>query len=281
VARKPTVSIVGTGRVGGAIAIALAGAGYTITAAWSRSRAGRQRAHRFLGVPILELDAVAAAGELVVVAVPDDAIARVAEEIAPKIGKRSWVVHTSGGTSIEALHPVRDVGAHVGSLHPLQTIPDPTHGAEALKGAAVAVTAAPEDRAYLMRVARSWGGRPFVLEDEAKALYHAAAVFASNYVVSSVWAATALFEAAGVPNAIRLLEPLVRASVDNVIGRGGARAITGPVARGDTATVRRHMRALREADPTGRRIVDAYRALARMTAALGAGDDDEFDKVTA
>lgn len=280
-ARKPTVSIVGTGRVGGAIGIALAEAGYTITAAWSRSRAGRQRAHQFLNAPILELEAVAAAGELVIIAVPDNAIGRVASSIAPHLGRRCYVVHTSGGTSIDALAPAREAGARIGSLHPLQTIPDPKSGAEALKGAAVAVTSRVEDRPYLMRVARAWGGRPFVLEDDAKGLYHAAAVFASNYVVSSVWAATTLFKAAGVPNAAGLLEPLVRASVDNVISRGGARAITGPVARGDTATVRRHMRALRESDPTGRRIVDAYRALARMTAALGAGDDDQFDQVTA
>jgi predicted short-subunit dehydrogenase-like oxidoreductase (DUF2520 family) len=274
------VAIVGAGRVGGAIAIALAKAGYTITAAWSRSRAGRQRAHNLLGVPVLEPIEVAAAGEVIFVSVPDDAIADVAKQIAPGLRKGALVVHTSGGASLEALVAARQAGARTGSIHPLQTVPDAERGAEALIGAAVAITSEQSDRPALMRLARAWGGRPFSIEDDAKRIYHAAAVFASNYIVSSVWAATVLFESIGIRNAPDLLGPLVRASVENVLTRGGAKAITGPVARGDVELVRRHVKALRDADPTGRAIADGYRALAKMTAALAGGDPHAFAKAT-
>ena len=271
-ARKPTVSIVGAGRVGGAIGVALQRADYQIVAASSRSRAGRQRAHRLLDVPVLEPAEVAAAGEVVFITVPDDSIADVAAEVAPSVRKRATVIHTSGATSVDALAAIRDTGAHVGSLHPLQTIPDAVHGADALDGSAVAVTCSPVDRLAFSRLARAWGGRPFVLSDDAKRIYHAAAVFASNYIVSSVWAAVKLFESIGIRNAADLLGPLVRGSVDNVIARGGSKAITGPVARGDTATIEQHIEALAASDPTDGAIADAYAALAKLTAALAGVD---------
>jgi predicted short-subunit dehydrogenase-like oxidoreductase (DUF2520 family) len=280
-ARKPTVSIVGAGRVGGAIGLALARAGYTITAAWSRSRAGRQRAHNLLGVPVLEPADTAAAGDVVFLSVPDDALAGMAEQIAAGVHKGQFVVHTSGGMPVATLAPLEDAGARIGSLHPLQTVPDAQRGAEALQGAAVAVTSDDAERLALMRLARAWGGRPFVLADDAKRVYHAAAVFASNYVVSTVWAATTLFQQIGIRNAGDLLSPLVRATVDNVLQRGGPKSITGPVARGDVELVRRHVDALRQADRADGAIADAYGALARMTASLIGDDVEPFEKATA
>ena len=280
-AKLPTVSIVGAGRVGGAIGRGLARAGYTITAAWSRSRPGRQRAHRVLDVPVLEAADTAAAGDVVFLSVPDDAIAEMTAAIVPGLRKGQFVVHTSGGTSVDVLEPLRASGVRTGCLHPLQTIADAERGADALQGAAVAVTSDNADRPALMRLARAWGGRPFALADEAKRIYHAAAVFASNYVVTSIWAATTLFQSLGIRNAGELLGPLVRNSVDNVITRGGPKAITGPVARGDAELVKLHVAALRAADPTDHAITDAYRALARLTASLAGGDVERFERATA
>ncbi len=279
-ARKPTVSIVGAGRVGGAIGLALARAGYTITAAWSRSRSGRQRAHSLLDVPVLEPADTAAAGDVVFLSVPDDALGEMAEQIAPAVHKGQFVVHTSGGMPVATLAPVKDAGARVGSLHPLQTVPDAQRGAEALQGAAVAVTSDNAERLALMRLARAWGGRPFVLADEDKRVYHAAAVFASNYVVSTIWAATTLLQSIGIRNAGDLLSPLVRATVDNVLHRGGPKAITGPVARGDVDLVKRHVEALRNADRAEGAIADAYAALARMTASLIGDDVRPYEEAT-
>ena len=279
--RLPTVAIVGAGRVGSAIGLALRRSGYPITAAWSRSRAGRQRVQNLLDAPVLEPLDAAAAGEVVFVTVPDDAIVDMAERISAGLRRGALVLHTSGGTSIEALAAARDAGARIGSLHPLQTIPDAERGADALIGSAVAVTADGSHTAAIMRLARAWGGRPFPLADDAKAIYHAAAVFASNYVVSSVWAATTLFRSIGIRNGAELLAPLVQASVSNVLGRGGPKAITGPVVRGDADVVKRHVKALREMDPTGRAVTDAYRYFARMTAALANVDPKAIEKATA
>jgi predicted short-subunit dehydrogenase-like oxidoreductase (DUF2520 family) len=282
VARRPTVSIVGCGRAGGSIGLALSKAGYTVTAAWSRTRAGRQRAQRLLNVPVLpEASEVAAAADVVFVAVPDDAIVDVAAELKSGDLSGRVVVHTSGGVSVDALRAVRDARARYGSMHPLQTLPDATRGADALSGAAVAVTSDPRDRALLFRLARAWGGRPFPLADKDKTLYHAAAVFASNYVVASVWASLRLFERLGIPNARQLLAPLANTSVQNVTSMPPERAITGPVARGDAETVSEHFHALSHADPTGGRITDAYRSLARLTAALARVDLTAFEKATA
>jgi predicted short-subunit dehydrogenase-like oxidoreductase (DUF2520 family) len=177
-------------------------------------------------------------------------------------------VHTSGGVSIEALAPVRKAGGRIGSVHPLQTLPNAQTGAEALRGAAVAVTCSPENRNVLFRLARAWGGRPFLLPDEAKPVYHAAAVFASNYIVTSVWAAMELMRSVGVRDARPALAPLIESTVRNTIERGPNRAITGPVARGDTQAVRRHVQALREADRSSGHLPEAYRAMARLTAHL-------------
>ena len=269
-ARRSVVSIVGCGRVGGAIGLALQRAGYTVSAAWSRSRTGRQRAHRILDVPVLADPAeVAGAADIVVVAVPDDAIAHVSDQLAAGIRARAFVFHTSGGTSLDALASARDAGAHTASMHPLQTIPDAVHGSEALHGAAVAVTCAPEDRLDFFRVARAWGGRPFLLPDEAKSRYHAAAVFASNFVVGSVWAATALLRAVGVRDTAAVLAPLLRSTVDNVVARGPEKSLTGPIVRGDAKTIRRHVEMLAAAEPE---VLDAYRAMTRLTAHLAGMD---------
>jgi predicted short-subunit dehydrogenase-like oxidoreductase (DUF2520 family) len=269
-ARRSPVAIVGAGRVGGAIGLALQRAGYTVSAAWSRSRAGRQRAHRILDVPVLSDPAeVAAAGDVVVLAVPDEAIAAVAGRIASGVRSRRLVLHTSGGTSVDALAAAREAGARTASTHPLQTIPDAVHGADALNGAAVAVTCTPQDRIDVFRVARAWGGRPFVLADEDKPRYHAAAVFASNYVVGSLWAATSLLRQVGVRDTNTVLAPLLRSTVDNIVARGPEKSLTGPIVRGDSATIRRHVDALRDAEPE---VLDAYRSLARLTAHLAGMD---------
>lgn len=270
-ARRPSVSIVGCGRTGGSIALALQRAGYVIPAVWSRSRAGRMRAARLLDAPVLaDAAETVGAAEVAVIAVPDDAIAGVAAQVAANVRPRQRVVHTSGSVSVEALDPVRQAGGRIGSLHPLQTLSDPESGAEALEGAGVAVTCDDADRRFFHRLVGAWGGQPFALPDEAKALYHAAAVFASNYVVAALWAATQLFDEIEIRHARGLLGSLAAAAVDNVVQQGAEAAITGPVSRGDVETVRRHVAALREADRL--QIIEAYRAFAILTAHVSGRD---------
>ncbi len=271
-AKHPTVAIVGCGRAGGSIGLALEREGHRVGAVWSRSRAGRQRAARLLEAPTLGRVAdVVDTGDLVIVAVPDEAIEQTATEVAEAVRPGQVVVHTSGVTSVEALAPVRDAGARIGSMHPLQTLPDPRRGADALREAAVAVTCDERDRRMLHRLVSAWGGRPFPLRDDARVLYHAAAVLASNYVTALLGAADELMDAAGVPNGRALLAPLVRTAVDNTVAKGAERSITGPVVRGDLEAVRRHLVALRE---RGEILADAYGSLSLLTAQVARTDVD-------
>lgn len=171
--------------------------------------------------------------ELVLLCVPDSAIAGVAQEIEPG----PWFAHTSGATSLTALDPhVRRFG-----LHPLQTF---THqrGAEQLDGAHAAVVAEnPEARHVGWWLAQLLGLEPFDLADDARPLYHAGAAIASNYLVTLHRVASELFEAAGAPPAA--LAPLMRRTIDNGF------ELTGPISRGDWTTVERHRTAIRDSRP--------------------------------
>jgi predicted short-subunit dehydrogenase-like oxidoreductase (DUF2520 family) len=187
--------------------------------------------------------------QLVLLCVPDAAIADVAQGLAPG----PLVAHVSGATPLAALDP------HVRrfSVHPLQTF---THarGPEQLDGAWAAVTAETEEaRAAGLWLAGMLGLRPFELADSARTLYHAGAVFVSNYLVTLHRAASLLFESAGVPP--EALEPLMRRTIENDF------ELTGPIARGDWPTVEAHRAAIRAAHPE---LEHLYETLAGGTLAL-------------
>ena len=168
--------------------------------------------------------------ELVLLCVPDSAIAEVAASVAPG----PWVGHVSGATPLGALAP----HARRFSVHPLQTFTR-GRGAEQLDGAWAAVTAETEEaRAAGRSLAETLGLRPFDLADSARTLYHAGAVFASNYVVTLQRAASLLFESAGAPP--EALEPLMRRTIENGF------ELTGPISRGDWETVAAHRAAIQE-----------------------------------
>jgi predicted short-subunit dehydrogenase-like oxidoreductase (DUF2520 family) len=184
--------------------------------------------------------------DLVLLCVPDSAIPDVAAAIAPG----PWVAHVSGATALSALAPhVRRFG-----VHPLQTFTR-ARGPEQLDGAWAAVTAETDDaRTRGLWLAGRLGLRPFELGDESRILYHAGATMASNYLVTLHRLASRLFEQAGAPP--EALLPLMRRTIDNGF------ELTGPIARGDWATVDAHLAAIHEAAPE---IEAAYRALAQVT----------------
>jgi len=168
--------------------------------------------------------------ELVLLCVPDSAIAAVAASVSPG----PWVAHVSGATPLAALAP----HARRFSVHPLQTFTR-GRGAEQLDGAWAAVTAETEEaRAAGRSLAETLGLLPFDLADSARTLYHAGAVFASNYVVTLQRAASLLFESAGAPP--EALEPLMRRTIENGF------ELTGPISRGDWETVAAHRAAIQE-----------------------------------
>jgi predicted short-subunit dehydrogenase-like oxidoreductase (DUF2520 family) len=219
-----SVQVIGAGRVGSAVSARL-----------------RER-----GVALVE-DGSSRSSQLVLLCVPDSAIADVAAQVEPG----PWIAHVSGATPLAALEPhVRRFG-----LHPLQTFTR-ARGPEQLDGAYAAVTAETDEaRVFGFDLARLLGLEPFELADDARPLYHAGAAIASNYLVTLFRAASSLFAAAGAP--VDGLVPLMRRTIDNGF------ELTGPIARGDWATVEAHVRAIREAAPE---LEPMYLALAEATA---------------
>jgi predicted short-subunit dehydrogenase-like oxidoreductase (DUF2520 family) len=257
------VSVVGAGRVGTAMAVLLGRAGHRIVAIAGRGPT-RDRASRFLpDVPFLDPADAADAGELVLVGVADDDIPAIVGQIAGAGGFRSgqWVSHLSGAFGLDVLSPGRAAGARPLALHPLQTFPDVAGALDRLPGCAMAVTAEDaEGYAIGERVAGDLMARPFRLDDAMRPLYHAAAVFASNYLIVASAIAEDLFRRAGVPDPLGAMLPLQRASLDNVERLGPADALTGPAVRGDATTIERNLAALRASRPDA---VVPYVALCR------------------
>ncbi len=187
--------------------------------------------------------------ELVLLCVPDRAVAEVAAGLAPG----PWVAHVSGATPLAALEP----HGRRFSLHPLQTFTT-ARGAEQLDGAFAAVTAETDEaREVALWLARTLGLEPFALADDRRAAYHAGASIASNYLVTLRRAAGSLLEAAGAPP--EALDPLMRRTIENGF------ELTGPIARGDWATVEAHRDAIRAERPE---LEPMYAALAETTKAL-------------
>jgi predicted short-subunit dehydrogenase-like oxidoreductase (DUF2520 family) len=257
------VAVVGAGRVGTGLAVLLRRAGHRIVAASGRD-ATRDRVEHYLpGVRFVADAEAAGAGDVVVVGVPDDRIEPTAEELADAGAFHAGraAVHLSGATSLGALEAARQTGATVLSLHPLQTAPSVDAAIERLPGCAMAVTAHDEEGFSLgERLATDAAGRPFRLPDDRKPLYHAAAVFCSNYLVAVEALAERLFRTAGLDDPVVLFAPLARTTLDHVLDDGPAAALTGPTVRGDAGTVRRNLEALETHAPDA---VPAYVALAR------------------
>ena len=240
-----TLAIVGAGRVGSSLAVAASAAGL-------RARlAGRD-------------DAVEAcrAADVALLCVPDEAIAETAASLAAEAPGLRLVGHTSGATALAALAPLVEGGAEAFSLHPLQTVPD--HETD-LSGCPAAISASTADALeYARGLGQRLQMRPFEVAEERRAAYHAAAAIASNFLVTLEQSAAGLLTTAGVPDARELLTPLVLRTAANW-SRQGEAALTGPIARGDDATVSRHLEALQQSAPE---LVPLYEVLAERTRAL-------------
>jgi len=258
------IAVVGAGRAGTAVAALWMRAGHRVVGASGRE-ATVDRVARFLpGVPVLTAAEAAEAAELVVVGVPDDLIAAVAGELAAgDVVADRWVAHLSGATPLSVLDAARDRGARRLAMHPLQTFPDVPAAIERIPGCTVAVGADDDEGFFVVeRLAEDLGGRPFRLPDEHRAIYHAAAVFASNYLVAATAVAEILLGVAGVPDPPAALAPLQQATVANLARAGPAEALTGPAVRGDAGTIASNLDALAASAPWA---VAPYVEMARVT----------------
>jgi predicted short-subunit dehydrogenase-like oxidoreductase (DUF2520 family) len=270
------IGLIGPGRAGVGLALALARAGYSV----------RLHGRNKKSLPAPLTLTVGDGGkpppwlgetDIVILTVRDDAITPLATSLANSraISERHVVLHLSGVQGQEALGPLVTSRAALGSFHPLQTIVEPELAAGRLKGAWAAVEGMPRAVEAGERIAKALGMRPFRIATKSKAIYHAGAVFASNYLVVVEAIAQRLLRHAGLSDADAwaALRPLVEGTFENLSRHEPREALTGPVVRGDTATIVRHLESLAVDD------AKLYRALGR--AALELAQKQGMDEETA
>ncbi|MEO0557758.1 MAG: DUF2520 domain-containing protein [Bacteroidota bacterium] len=282
---RPGVAIVGAGAVGRALGLRLAESGYPILGIISRTLAPAETLARAVGAPLASdrLSDLPAEAAFVLLCVSDDQIADVAETLTG--ARRSWkdtvVAHTSGALAASVLDPLADEGASVLSFHPLQTLA-PDASASSLVGVHAGLEGDPRGVAAGIELAVRLGMRYLVLSPDAKARYHLAATMASNFVVTLLGMVQEVLSSLDIDRdeAMALLAPLLQGTLDNLKASSPEEAITGPVVRGDLATLRQHGLALREHLP---HLVPAYAALSvetvRLAVRSGRLESDQAEKV--
>lgn len=266
-----SMGVIGAGRVGAVLASRFRTAGYPLVGVSGRSDASRLRISTLLpGVEVRRPDEIVAMSDIVILAVPDDSLILVAEELAAsgRVRAGQYFVHTSGRHGLDALASLTRLGAHPIAFHPAMTF---TGSPVDLDRACVfGLTAAPDDRALAEELVEAIGGAPMWVEEVDRALYHAALAHGANHLVTLVAQSMDLLKRAGASDPAAVLRPLLGAALDNALAYGDA-ALTGPVVRGDVTTIRAHVDAFAAAgidDAT----IDSYLAMARATAGRAESD---------
>jgi predicted short-subunit dehydrogenase-like oxidoreductase (DUF2520 family) len=269
--QKPEVSIIGAGRLGTTLAVALASKSYSIQSLVARSIGNARKAARLLD-PLDDATQVLAAknvgsllpADLFLITTPDDQIAHVAAELAKlETRRKPSALHTSGALSADVLAPLREKGWSTGSIHPLISV---SSNSAALRGAFWSV----EGDKFALRlgktIVRDLGGKSFSIRSEDKPLYHAAAVMSSGNVTALFDVALEMLVQCGLSRktARSILQPLIASTVHNLETKDPAQALTGTFSRGDLETVKRHLQALKN----NRDALDLYRLLGKRSLKL-------------
>lgn len=261
------IGFIGAGTVGMAMASCLFEKGYSVVAVSSRTLGSAQRLADALPrcKVYKKAQEVADAVDFVFVTTSDDAIPKVAVEVNWRKGQR--VAHCSGADSLDVLESACSAGAEVGCFHPLQTFSNVRQAIDNLPGSTFALEAEEPLLTSLKEMASSLEGKWVVLKAGDKVLYHAAAVFACNYVVTVVKLGTDLWQTFGVPldKATQALLPLLQGTVRNIGSIGLPNCLTGPIARGDLGTIKKHLNALEIAAP---HLIPVYSELGLQTISI-------------
>ncbi|MFC1950210.1 Rossmann-like and DUF2520 domain-containing protein [Chloroflexota bacterium] len=258
------LGFIGAGTVGTALSLRLSSKGYPVVAVSSRSQTSARNLARVISdchVSNKNQD-VADTAELIFITTPDDAIASVATEIQWHTGQS--VVHCSGALSTDILESAKKLGAQIGASHPLQTFASVKQAVENIPGSTFALEAEEPLLSTLKDMATALDGNWIELKATDKVVYHASAVIACNYLVTLVKLATDLWQNFGIPphQATQALLPLLRGTINNIDTVGIPQCLTGPIARGDTETIRKHLNALQQATPT---LLSTYQELGLQT----------------
>jgi predicted short-subunit dehydrogenase-like oxidoreductase (DUF2520 family) len=267
---RRSVSVIGPGNWGSSLAYALRAAGVPlheviVPAASGRSAVSHGKRQRAL--PLTTLDRAQLEADVLWLCVPDAAIAQVTRRLVQRVAARNAtlqgriVVHSSGALSSKVLKAAANAGASVASVHPVMSFP--TRSPVSLQGVPFGIEADAATRRILNTIVRQIGGRPFAIHASGKALYHVVGMLSSPLLVSHLVAAQQAAELAGFSarQARRLIEPIARATLDNVFLRGARKSFSGPIARADVETIRLHLRALKP-HPM---LAGVYRSLALNT----------------
>lgn len=258
-----TIAIVGTGRVGTALAHLLSSRGRRVVAVADIHQGARERAAGLSGAAAFELGSEAARGaDVILITTHDGAIEPACVQIAgsgvPLEGKK--VVHMSGALSLGALGSARERGARTICIHPIQTFADLEGAQSSLPGSTFGVTCSPEDEAWARAFVETLDGKVLMVADRDKVLYHAAAAIACNLLAMVEYGAFVITRGIGFDDGqvAEALTTLARATVENVGRLGPAGALTGPLARGDTGTLKAHLASLESFAPE---LAAMYRAV--------------------
>lgn len=273
--KRPSVSIIGMGRVGCALAHVLRGAGYSLNALVFRDAAkANLRRSLYPGIVLLDSERLAQLpdSDILMITTSDDAIERTAQKVAAlyKRGGEGVVLHTSGALSSEVLSPLTKAGFAAGSMHPLVSVGYLAEGASALLGASYCIEGHPQAVSAARKIVRDLQGESFYIKTEHKVLYHAAAVMASPHLIALFDLTLELLSITmDRDSAARLLLALVESTVRNLHEspplkgvRDPSWALTGTFARGDVGTVERHLKALSGGKPKPpREALELYKLL--------------------
>jgi predicted short-subunit dehydrogenase-like oxidoreductase (DUF2520 family) len=278
------IGFIGAGQLAMPLAWSLARCGYRVVGAASRSRSSAEKlAAGIVGAEAFDApQPLADASDLVVIAVPDDALAAATRSVTWT--PRDAVVHCSGATEVSALASAAAAGAAIGGFHPLQTFTNTETAMRTLPGCTVAVEADEPLLGTLTVMASALGCHPIRLPADARALYHASGSFASSFLVGLMNDALTLWEAFGVSreDAFRALLPLTKGTVAALEANGPIRSLAGPIARADVGTVERHIEALRRQTPA---LLPTYLDIARrslpIAEAKGGASREKLDALSA
>lgn len=261
------VGIIGAGRVGPVLGRALQIVGHEVIGITRSSKPERNdKAEAILGVPFIEAQEACAA-DLVLIAIPDDAIEPLVNGLAALdcFRPNQIVVHTSGAHGIRALDAASEAGALAVALHPAMTFTGTSLDLDRIEGCPAAITASAITLPIASALALEMGMEPRVVEEEDRVLYHAALAHGANHLVTLVSQAIEMLEAAGIDDPALYIRPLLTAALDRALSEGAA-GLTGPVRRADTGTLQAHQKALAEAGLE--HTLDTYTSLASATAKM-------------
>jgi len=262
------LGFIGAGTVGTAMAIRLSQKGYPVIAVYDLNPAAAKRlAEAVKGCQVrAKAQDVADAADFVFITTADDFIPQVAAEVAWRVGQ--IVSHCSGAASTDVLEPARKLGARVGCIHPLQTFAGIAQAVENLPGSTFAIEAEEPLLGVLKEMAVKLNGDWLELKAEDKALYHASACIACNYFCTLMQMATDLWRNWGKSNAeaIKAMMPMLQGALNNLSNVGLPKALTGPIARGDLMTIRKHLSALEKKAPG---MLPLYKELGNWTIPIG------------